>query len=131
MKNVVIDSRAMTATGLPVKFFSEGALASRLAKDEYVREPLITVGATTLNEAVSCYGIPDFIGMDIEAAEIEILNSSRDLLTRNKISFCIDTNHEENTGWTFGRVESILRECGYTVETGMPGGFYTTWGWKE
>jgi FkbM family methyltransferase len=131
LNNVIVVPRAMTAAGGRRRFFGEGALGSRLALGNYGHGPLYDVETCSLTESCIRYGVPDFIGMDIEAAEIEVLDSSRDLLRCENISLCVDTNNEQKNGWTFGRVESILHDCGYSVETGTPGGFYTTWGWKE
>ena len=128
--NVTIVPAAMTAFVGKTTFYAEGCLGSRMALPQYVREPLLEVATINLVAACQMFGVPDFITMDIEGAEIEVLAAARDLLTTEKISLAIDTNHEEASGWTVGRVEAILMACDYEVETEMPGGFYTTFGWK-
>ncbi len=131
LKNVTVIPCALAASTGQTRFFSEGSLASRLAKPEYTRGTFFTVDTMSLEDACTDFGVPDFIGMDIESAEVQVLDASRTLLKRENISLSIDTNHDEKEGWTFGRVEKILRECGYCVETERLAGFYNTWAWKS
>ena len=130
LDNITVVANAMSATTGSARFWVDGSLGSRLALPEYTRGRFENIETTSLVDACIKYGIPELICMDIESAEIEVLDAARDLLKQQSIIFSIDTNHDEVHGWTFGRVEEILRSCGYQVETGMPGGFYTTWGWK-
>jgi FkbM family methyltransferase len=130
MTNVTIVPFAMTVNTGSAIFYEEGSLGSRMALPHFCRPPLLPVKTISLVDACETYGIPDFICMDIEGAEIEVLAASYELLLRERISLTIDTNHREATGFTFGEVETILRACGYQTETEKPGGFYTTWGWK-
>jgi FkbM family methyltransferase len=130
MANVTVLPAAVAARTGKTRFFAEAALGSRFAVADFAQMPSMEVETVSLTDACALYGVPDFISMDIEAAEIEVLDSSRELLAHERISLAIDTNHEEGSGWTFGPVEKILKACGYQVETARPGGFFTTWGWK-
>ncbi len=121
---------AMTAESGIANFYAEGSMASRLALPEYRRGLIIPVRTISLRDACERFGVPDYIKMDIEGAEVEVLSAARDLLTREAITFAIDTAHDKEHGYTFGPVESILRSCGYQKETTTPDGNYLTWGWK-
>lgn len=128
MTNVTTVPMAMAATSGNAVFFKDSSPASRLAKIEYTREPLVPVRTITLADACDMYGVPDLIVMDIEGAEVEVLDSSRDLLSYNRIKLVIDTNHGDPS--TAQPVTDILRACRYRhVETDVPGGFFTTHAW--
>ena len=126
LDNVTLVTAAMSAVTGRARFFAEGSSGSRLALPEYTRGTLVDVYTISLNDACHRYGVPDYIKMDIEGAEVAVLDSSRELLTRENIDIVVDTAHDAAHGYTFGRVEEILRSCGYTVETTQPDGFYLT-----
>ena len=94
LDNVLVVASAVTHATGKTQFFSEGNLGSRLALHEYSRGPIREVNTISLADACYTYGTPDFVTMDIEAAEIQVLDSSRPLLRQCQIAFAIDTNHE-------------------------------------
>lgn len=91
---------------------------------------IATVETMALAEAFDKFGRPDFIKLDIEGAEIEVLESSLELLRRWLTPLAIDTNHPMPSGkWTREKVEPILRSIGYEfVESSREwGGYWMTW----
>lgn len=128
LANVTVVPDAIAAAYGNAVFFADSSPASRLAKPEYTREPLVPVRTITLTDACGIYGVPDLIVMDIEGAEVEVLDGSRDLLMCNRINLVIDTNHGDPS--TAQPVTNILKACGYRhVETDVPDGFFTTSAW--
>ena len=126
--NVTTIPIAMSATTGNAVFFKDGSPASRLARLEYTREPLVPVLTITLEDACARYGVPDLIVMDIEGAEVEVLEASQPLLSHYHIPMAIDTNHGDPS--TAQPVTTILKACRYRhVETDTPGGFFTTFAW--
>ena len=98
------------------------------------------VETITLASACEKCGMPDFIKLDIEGAEVEVLESSRDLLMGAKIPLVVDTNHHlppeyypdpttPKNPWTKGKVEELLRSYGYEmIESSQEwGGYWMTW----
>jgi FkbM family methyltransferase len=111
------------------KFNNEGSLGSALSQtlDRPSTDGTITVSAITLNEACETFGTPNFVKIDAEGAEIEILSGAVDFLRDKSINFVLDTNHLRNSELTFGRVESLFARCGYEAHSSKEFGFMTTW----
>jgi len=132
LSNVVPLRKAIAADTGNLEFFSEGTIGSTLARQSSRRTTgnVITVEAITLAGACQAYGIPTFIKMDIEGAEIEVIAASRDFLAKNPIQFAIDTNHWKDGQLTSHKVESLFAECGYEVSSSADSGFSTTWATK-
>ena len=130
LTNVIVWPEAIAGKSECLRFFNEGAIGSRIAKPEYIRGQFTAVQATTLTEVCERFGVPDLILMDIEGAEVAVLECSKELLKREKISFAIDTNHNMPTT-TVGPVTKVLEDCGYQVETDTPYDMTTTWAWKR
>lgn len=129
LRNVQVVPAAMAATSGEAIFFEDHALGSRLAKPEYRRPPLLPVPVLSFADACARFGTPAFISMDIEGAEVDVLGAASAELARGHFSLAVDTNH--GPGGTARQVETILRGCGYQVETSSPAGLLTTWAWKE
>lgn len=132
LNNVTPLRQAIAAHTARLEFFSEGTIGSTLAH----QSSRGTVGTTVRVEAVSLadacrtHGVPRFIKMDIEGAEIEVLDASQPFLKDNAIHFAIDTNHYKQGELTCHRVEALLRQCGYTAVSSADSGFWTTWAEK-
>lgn len=114
-------------------FFAEGTITSGLAAarhDSLMPEAIgsvTTCSAVTLADAMAAHGSPAWIKMDIEGAEIDVLQGSLDLLREARPVLVIDTSHIVGGVTTSARVEALLQTIGYTTETGSPGGFPLTW----
>ncbi len=99
-------------------------------EDAVFRESIgntITVPTRTLVSLVDEYGTPTFIKIDIEGAEIEALKGAGKALDSHPAIAC-ETNHIRGNTRTQFAVERLLRDRGYSVETGRPGGSFITWG---
>jgi FkbM family methyltransferase len=135
--NVEIVEAAIADTRGTLSFFAEGTITSGLAstrKDAVMTKSLGTVvdcAAITLTDAVERHGEPRWIKMDIEGAELVVLEHSRDLLRDLRPFLVIDTSHVVGTETTTARVEQLLRSIGYTTETANPGGSQLTWAAPE
>lgn len=88
-----------------------------------------TVETITLSEIIRLHGIPNFIKMDIEGAEFNVMNSpSIPVLAGYKIPMAIDTNHKfKDLGFTYSFVEDVLKKHNYQVETVEMNGMRTTY----
>ena len=128
MNNVeVVPMAIMGATGR-ISFLSEGTPGSAACLAGRVAGPSVEVSAWSLKDAFGVFGVPDFMCMDIEEAEVEVLDAARTVLSKNAISIVVDSSH--GVPITAPAVETILRECGYNAETKLIEGLATTWGWK-
>ena len=91
-----------------------------------------TIHTLSFEDACNHYGVPDFVKVDIEGSEIEMLTSSQSFLRQHSIQFALDTNH-----WTKGptkkkeltasTVEKLFLECGYETHSSTAFGYMTTW----
>lgn len=74
--------------------------------------------ATTLDRIAEDYGIDElaFLKCDVEGAEPEMLEGSRELLRRTA-RVAIDTGPEREGGRTTTACEALLRDAGFTVHT--------------
>jgi FkbM family methyltransferase len=114
------------------EFCSEGNLGSGLssAMSRASTGKVCHVETITLEEACSRFGVPSFVKIDIEGAEIALLNAARDFLSKHTLCLVIDTNHWIQGTKTNVGVEQLLKKCGYVVESSDQSGFMTTWAAK-
>jgi FkbM family methyltransferase len=142
LKNVTIVNKALWNEKTTLKFNAEGSLGGGLVntinRDKSMLNQQISVETTTLEEIANELSLPriDFVKMDIEGAELEVLQSSSKLLARHKAHLAVASEHLRDGQLTFGRVEQILKGAGYEVATSdfaMLGGSKAilTWGWKK
>lgn len=106
-----------------IQFWERGALGSSAFWDGPGARK-VSIRTTTLDEAVAQRGLSrlDFVKMNIEGAEIKALLGARETIQRFQPHFAISSDHIVDGNFacgerTNGRVESILREHGYTAET--------------
>lgn len=129
LHNVTVVNAAVSDCDGTAQFNSEGSLGSALTAslDRPPAAETTMVRVLSLESACSKYGIPSFIKIDAEGAEIEIIRGARKLLASNPIYFALDTNHRRGGGLTNGPIESLFREINYGVESALCDGFMTTW----
>jgi FkbM family methyltransferase len=132
MSNVIPLQKAIAATSGNLEFFSEGTIGSTLAHQSSRRTTgtVEVVEVMTLADVCAQYGVPTFIKMDIEGAEIEAIAGSQDFLRKHAIQFALDTQHYKNGELTAGPVEKLFRECGYEAMSSNETGAMTTWARK-
>lgn len=128
--NVTILSLAADHDGR-VEFNDEGTIGSAIPSRNYRG----SFGDTTWVDGVSLrtlfesYGRPDFIKMDVEGSEVQLLKDAGILL--KGIPIAVDTNHHaphSNSGCTKDEVERLLKESGHRVESSNEAWGWTTWG---
>ncbi len=108
-------------------FSAQGTIASGLT--QYVeRGEAIQVESMTLARACEiAEAAPSFVKMDVEGAEIGIIESSQSFLCDHDIKFSIDTRHLVDGQYTSDRVEKAFAACGYAAKTERVPGITTTW----
>ena len=129
MTNVIAVQAAIADKTGEAEFFSEGALGSTIAEFSQ-RAPVghqTRVKTMTLADACALYGVPSYAKVDIEGAEIAMLDAASDFLPTHPIHFALDTNHRVEGVLTAKAVEDIFRSSGYRAESSDSSGFMTTW----
>ncbi len=126
--NVTALNIAVSSLNGTAPFNCEGTVGSGLAsviKRDAVGST-IDVETVTLTEAFGRWGLPVFCKIDIEGAEIDVLASSKDILSAHKIHLALDTNHFVNGVLTSAAVERIIRSYGYETASDFKP-LATTW----
>jgi len=126
--NVTVVPAAVSDKDGDASFSAEGALGSALVGciDRDVSVSSGSVPTMSLETAAQRFGVPSFIKIDAEGAEIEILSGASGFLCQHNIAFALDTNHMRGGELTAGRIESIFAACGYHAES-LANPFMTTW----
>jgi FkbM family methyltransferase len=96
-----------------------GSMGSRINYKNKRKNKSVLCKVTTLEDFVKENKIKkiDFIKMDVEGAEIEILESSKNFLKKYKPTLSIASYHVRNSEKTYLKIEQILKEIGYNVFT--------------
>ncbi|HVM94172.1 MAG TPA: FkbM family methyltransferase [Terriglobales bacterium] len=129
LTNVVAVEAAISHEAGFAEFYGEGALGSTLA-DHSTRAScggLARVRTMTFEQACVAYGVPAFAKIDIEGAEVAMLEAASEYLKRHAIHFVLDTNHLVAGSLSNRPVEILLTACGYRAESSDEFGFMTTW----
>jgi FkbM family methyltransferase len=110
-------------------FNAEGSLGSGIGAfvPRLSAGSIVQVECLTLDSAVQQFGVPAFIKMDIEGAEVAVLSSARDFLARRCCSFSIDTAHILDGDITAKPVEAVFAAARYETATIRRGTYVTTW----
>ncbi len=138
LSQVTVMEQAIAPVAGKLEFFAEGTITSGLAsarRQSVMTKSMgsvITIDATTLPDAIAAHGMPSWIKMDIEGAEIDVIDASRDVLRETHPHMVIDTSHVVGKkGTSAARVEHLLQGIGYEVRTEAPGGSQLTWAWAR
>jgi FkbM family methyltransferase len=130
LSNVTLAQIAVSDADGIAAFNSDGSLGSALTLS-LSRPPTYEtteVRTITLEKACAEFGIPSFVKIDAEGAEIEILLGAKTFLRSHKIHFVLDASHMRDGHMTYIAVEELLRGCDYKVTSDLDSaGFMITW----
>ncbi len=85
------------------------------------------VETITLAGAFLKWGEPSLCKIDIEGAEVAVIQSSADLFRKCRTHFVLDTSHIVDGRDTAARVEEGFRKGGYRATSESVSGMMTTW----
>jgi len=131
--NIKPIAAALSATSGTASFFSEGSIGSGF-RDLRAESMLpttagqqIEVPTLSVSDAFAKHGVPAWIKIDIEGAELEVLESGLEVLKETMPSLAIETDHLRGSETTARRVELLLESVGYSVKSDRVGGTQMTW----
>jgi FkbM family methyltransferase len=118
LKNVVALKKALWSRKAVVRFAETHTIGSSMFLPRE-RARIRRIRATTLDEEVRRLNLDrvDFIKMDVEGAEIEILKGARRTLREKAPHLAIATYHVVRGRQTREEVEKILKRLGYETKT--------------
>jgi FkbM family methyltransferase len=130
LKNVLPVRMAMDASTGNAVFNSDGTMAAGLADhltypDTGVHKEVETI---SLADASRRFGMPAFIKMDIEGAELAVIQAALDFLREHPVQLAFDSYHRMPNGdytWTY--LEKMFRSIGYEVSSSTEFGQMFTW----
>ncbi|SFF74226.1 methyltransferase, FkbM family [Salegentibacter agarivorans] len=117
-KNIQLIKEGLWSYRGEIKFYEAGSVASSsFYKAEDSQENIISV--TSLDNFVEENNIKkiDFIKMDVEGAELNILKGARKMLSNFKPNLSIATYHLVEGELTYKSVEEFFKEMNYPFET--------------
>ena len=130
LQNVTPVKKAMAAsTGCGV-FNMDGTMAAGLSQYLIYRDTGKQVPVETLSFPDACreFGLPAYVKMDIEGAEVELVHASLPFLREHPIHLAFDSYHRLQDGsYTYTQLEPLLGSIGYQVASSADFGEMFTW----
>jgi FkbM family methyltransferase len=129
LENVIPVKKAIAGESGMALFSMDGTLGAGLAgltqcaNKQHMRQ----VETLSLEDACREYGVPVFVKMDIEGAEVDVIAGAVPFLQHNPIHFAIETEHRVNHEFTSVPIERLLSGIGYKVWSSRSAGQQFTW----
>jgi FkbM family methyltransferase len=86
-----------------------------------------TVQTLSIEDACSRFGVPRYIKLDIEGAEVHALAGSVRFLAAHRIDLSIESNHKVGGAFTASRLEALFAGIGYRAWSSDRFGQLFTW----
>ena len=130
LQNVIPVKAALSATTGTATFCMDGTMGAGLSDTlQYVPSAITkTVETLSLQDACKKFGfVPNYMKIDIEGAELNVIESSLDFLKTYPIHMAIESNHVVNGVLTSGPLDRMLGEAGYRAWSSDKYGQRFTW----
>ena len=120
LNNVTPINKGLYLRSGTLSFNSTGSANSMVALTDAPHNTIIEV--VSLADAYKQFGLQrlDFVKMDIEGAELEVIEGAKEFLKGKNIHFAIASYHLRDGQPTSIILERIFADIGYQVETGFP-----------
>jgi len=117
------------STGTAV-FNMDGTMAAGLSEYLIYAKTGRQVVVETVSFPDCCreYGVPAFMKIDIEGAEVDLIKSSLEFLREHPVHLAFDSYHRLRDGsYTWTQLEALLRTAGYATKSSSEFGEMFTW----
>lgn len=120
LNNVTPINKGLYSHSTTLSFNSTGSANSMVTLTDAPHNTIIEV--LSLADAYNQLGLQhlDFVKMDIEGAELEVLEGAKEFLKGKNVHFAIASYHLRNGQPTSKALERIFSDIGYHAETGFP-----------
>jgi FkbM family methyltransferase len=130
LHNVIPVKKALAGSTGTAKFNMDGTMCAGLSEYlVYSEERLFkTVSTITLADACAELGeVPKYVKMDIEGAEVAVVEGSQSFLTTYPLHFAIESYHRFKGELTYKALERLFSGVGYSVRSSNEFGQMFTW----
>ena len=130
LENVIPMKKALAEKTGKALFSMDGSLGAGLTDytDTADKREIREVDTISFSDACREFGIPAFVKMDIEGAEIAVIAGALSVLKENPIHFAIETEHRVHGEYTSVPITRMLSEIGYKAWSAPFAGQQFTWG---
>jgi FkbM family methyltransferase len=128
--NVIPVKAALSSTTGTASFYMDGTMGAGLSDSLQFSSSTNskTVETISLPDACERFGtVPNYIKIDIEGAEVDVIASSLDFLRAHPINLAIESNHVVDGKLTAGPLDRMLSEAGYRAWSSDKYGQYFSW----
>jgi len=129
LANVTPVKKALDRRSGTASFNMDGTMAAAI-HDYLTYSPnahLKSVPTVSFADACLEFGVPSFVKMDIEGAEVAVIEGARDFLTSHPIQFAIESYHLVGGERTYKQLDAIFPKIGYEVFSSNKFGQMFTW----
>ena len=130
LANVTPIKKALDRRSGTAKFNMDGTMAAAIQDYlTYIPDPKIkTVSTLSFPDACEELGVlPRYVKMDIEGAEVAVIEGAGDLLKAHPIHFAIESYHLVARERTYKKLNALFRDIGYQVLSSSKFGQMFTW----
>lgn len=131
LDNVMLVKKGLYSHSTTLSFSNRGSGLSKLAGDQTNLVNVSLVEVISLADAYAQFNLTrlDFVKMDIEGAELEVIEGAKEFLKDKNVHFAIASYHNRDGEQTYKALEKMFAGIGYQSETGFPRQL-TTWASK-
>jgi FkbM family methyltransferase len=129
LDNVIPVKSALAGSSGTALFSMDGSLGAGLTSytDTADKRETSEVETLSFRDACSQFGMPAFVKMDIEGAEVAVVAGALSVLKENPIHFAIETEHRVDREYTSVPITRMLAGIGYKVWSSSDFGQQFTW----
>jgi FkbM family methyltransferase len=129
LKNVVAIKKALAGATGTASFSMDGTQGAGLEGFSQCvdQKKMCIVETLSFEHACREYGVPDFVKMDIEGAETDVVECSLAFIAQHPSHFAIETDHRIHGEFTTGPICRLFSSIGYDVFSSTEYGIQFTW----
>jgi FkbM family methyltransferase len=129
LDNVIPVKKALAESSGTALFSMDGSLGAGLTNytDTADKKNINEVQTISFSDACREFGVPAFVKMDIEGAEVAVVTGALSTLKDNAIHFAIETEHRVDREYTSVPITRMLSSIGYKVCSSSDYGQQFTW----